>query len=285
MRIRSIKPEFWSHPILLRQTDEVRIGAIGLLNVADDEGYFLAEPAQIRSQLWGLDEDSTRARRVLARLTELGYIEVRESPTHGPIGLVVNFSKHQRVDRPSPSKIKTYFLDERSTNDRRKLDERSCPEQGAGSREQGAREHGSEGSAREPEAPNPDAPEQQDQEAEDERQRREIIGDDLFPDRQGLLEQRQPPVTGRAPTPEEDWRMRVSMEPWAQAIKRAGGKIGPGNWVQFEELVTRFKLDVVLRAVKTTPATDRWPDQVEATIQRTEQEAVARSNGHEVIIL
>ena len=110
--------------------------------------------------------------------------------------------------------------------------------------------------------------------------------EDLFPptDRQSLLEQRQPPVTERKPTDEEKWRMQVAMEPWAQAIKRAGGKIGPGNWVQFDEMVKRFELEPVLKATKATPAASRWPDAIEETIQRTDQSAVARSNGRKVVI-
>jgi hypothetical protein len=137
MRIRTIKPEFWSHPVMAAEADEVRLAAIGLLNYADDEGYFLASPAAIRAAIWAFDEDSTRARRVLDRLISVGWIVVAKHPTHGPVGFVVNFTKHQRVDRPSPSKLKCYFLDESSTNPRRALDEHSSLDQGSGNRDQG----------------------------------------------------------------------------------------------------------------------------------------------------
>jgi hypothetical protein len=109
MRIRTIKPEFWSHPVLSRLPDGGRLAAIGLLNLADDAGYFLADPALIRSALWPFDEDSSNARRALDDLSKAGYIEVRDSQTHGPIGLVVNFLKHQKIDRPSPSKLASYY--------------------------------------------------------------------------------------------------------------------------------------------------------------------------------
>ncbi len=135
MRIRTIKPEFWSHPILSRLPDETRLAAIGLLNIADDEGYLLADPKLIRSQLWPFDEDSTKARRTIAQLSEVLYLELREHPTHGTIGLIVNFTKHQRVDRPNPSKLKGYFLDDQSTIIRRTLDDHSLLEQGTGNRE------------------------------------------------------------------------------------------------------------------------------------------------------
>ena len=130
MRIRTIKPEFWSHPVLSAQEPVVRLGAIGLLNLADDEGYFLAAPALVRSALFPLD--STSARRVLATLSAVGYIEVKTHPTHGAVGVVINFTKHQRIDRPSPSKIKTYYD---STNTQRTLDDHSLLYQGSGIRE------------------------------------------------------------------------------------------------------------------------------------------------------
>ncbi len=152
MRIRTVKPEFWGHPVFARQPDDVRLAAIGLLNISDDEGYFLASPALIRSSLWPFDEDSTRARRVLATLTNEGWIEVREHLSHGPIGLVVNFTKHQRIDRPSLSKIKTYFLDEDSTSIRRALDDHSLLDQGSGIRDQGSRDQGIKGSKKHKEA-------------------------------------------------------------------------------------------------------------------------------------
>ena len=141
MRIRTVKPEFWSHPVLSKLSDEARLAAIGLLNLADDEGFFLAAAALVRSAFWPFDEDSMRARRVLDELSRVGYIEVQEHPTHGPVGVVVNFTKHQKVDRPSQSKIKTYFD---SSSVRRKLDESSLLYQGSGIRDQGRDQGASE---------------------------------------------------------------------------------------------------------------------------------------------
>lgn len=140
-RIRTVKPEFWSHPIMSKATDEARLAAIGLLNLADDEGYFLASPGIVRSFIWPHDEDSSRARRVLDELSRLGYVELREHPSQGPIGRVLAFVKHQRVDRANPSKLKDYFD---SPNDRRTLDEQSSTDQGSGIREGKGRDQGKE---------------------------------------------------------------------------------------------------------------------------------------------
>lgn len=116
MRIRTIKPSFWAHPVMARQTDTVRLLAIGLLNLADDDGYFLAHPNLIRSALWPFDDDSTNVQRALDTLSDKGYVCVKKHPEQGEIGLVVKFREHQRIDRPSPSTLKAYFLDEHSTN-------------------------------------------------------------------------------------------------------------------------------------------------------------------------
>lgn len=128
MRIRTIKPEFWSHPIMSRLPYDTRILALGLLNLADDEGYFDADPDFIRGSVL-FREDSSNVRRMLDELSRSGWIALSGTPER-PIGHVVNFRKHQRVDRPQLSRIKQYALVESSTNDRRTLDDQSTQEQG-----------------------------------------------------------------------------------------------------------------------------------------------------------
>ena len=109
MRIRTIKPEFWTHPVLSSLDDGARLLAIGLLNLADDEGYFLSHATLVRNALRPFDEDSSRTRRGLETLAKVGWIDLREHSEQGQIGKVVNFKKHQRIDRATPSKLVTYF--------------------------------------------------------------------------------------------------------------------------------------------------------------------------------
>jgi len=130
MRIRTIKPEFWQHPVMSRLPYDTRILALGLLNLADDEGYFNADADYIRGAVL-FREDSSNVRRMLDELSRSEWITLCGTPER-PIGRVVNFRKHQRVDRPQPSRLKQYALDESSTNDRRPLDDRSTQEQGTG---------------------------------------------------------------------------------------------------------------------------------------------------------
>src|SRR5574343_543915 len=115
-----------------RLPGDVQALALGLLNHADDEGYFLADPAVVRSALRPFDDTATGVRKGLEELVRAGWVEVRTHPTHGNIGLVVNFPKHQRIDRKNESNLKQYYdlapFDERSTNARRTLDESSLLE-------------------------------------------------------------------------------------------------------------------------------------------------------------
>jgi len=130
MRIRTIKPEFWQHPVMSRLPYDTRILALGLLNLADDEGYFSADADYIRGAVL-FREDSSNVRRMLDELSRSEWITLGGAPER-PIGRVVNFRKHQRVDRPQPSRLKQYALDESSTNDRRPLDDESTQDQGTG---------------------------------------------------------------------------------------------------------------------------------------------------------
>lgn len=135
-RIRTIKPEFWSHPILGKQDDSTKLMAISLLNYADDEGYFHAEPNLIRGFCRPFDDNSTITRRCLENLSKIGYISICENENYGPIGKVEKFLDHQKIDRPNASKLKDYY----STNARRTLDERSTEERkGKGKEKEGNR--------------------------------------------------------------------------------------------------------------------------------------------------
>lgn len=125
MRIRTIKPEFWVHPVMAKLDDSIKLLAIGLLNYSDDEGYFFAEENLVRSALRPFDDDSTIVRASLKILEKIGYIEVKESASHGVLGRVVNFTNHQRVDRPKSSHIKDLY---NSSNDLRLIDDQSLLE-------------------------------------------------------------------------------------------------------------------------------------------------------------
>jgi len=130
-RIRTIKPEFWSHPLIGKQDDATKLMAISLLNFADDEGFFHAEPNLVRGFCRPFDDNSTITRRCLDNLSKINYISICENENYGPIGKIEKFLDHQRIDRPNDSKLKDYY----STNNRRTIDEQSTLERKGKGRE------------------------------------------------------------------------------------------------------------------------------------------------------
>lgn len=125
-RIRTLKPEYWSHRIMGRLNDTAKCMAIALLNFADDKGFFHADPILVRNFCRPFDDDSTITRRTLDELSRSGWIEIADSDNfEGGVGRIINFTEHQRIDRPNPSKIERYFD---STKIRRVLDDQSTPE-------------------------------------------------------------------------------------------------------------------------------------------------------------
>ena len=114
MRIRTIKPEFWTHPVMGRLSSDAKVIAIGLLNMADDEGYFVADPGVVKGAIvpydipGSLPECSMNVPGILQELSKKGWIRICQHPEQGDIGQVVNFQKHQSISHPKASKLKVY---------------------------------------------------------------------------------------------------------------------------------------------------------------------------------
>lgn len=126
MRIRTIKPEFWANEKMSAMPDAARLLALGLLNYSDDEGYFWANEKMIRGALRPFDDDSTIIRRSLAQLASIGYLMIGKTDDGRECGVIVNFAKHQKIDRPKPSEIKGLAsFDDQSSIIRRGLDDQS----------------------------------------------------------------------------------------------------------------------------------------------------------------
>lgn len=106
MRIRTIKPEFWLHEGLCALPEFTRLLAIALLNWADDEGYFMANPAILRGSLFPFLDDSKKIPRGLQELSRVGWIDLGKDTQDRDVGRIRNFAKHQRVDKPRSSEIK-----------------------------------------------------------------------------------------------------------------------------------------------------------------------------------
>jgi hypothetical protein len=118
-RIRTIKPEFWTDERIGSITPIARLLFIGLWNFADDYGNVQNSPKQIKAQVFPFDNLSVEP--MLIELIENALLVEYEVDSRKYLH-IKNFSKHQRVDRPSNPSLPLY---EGSTNTRRVLDESS----------------------------------------------------------------------------------------------------------------------------------------------------------------
>jgi len=106
MRIRTIKPEFWLNEELSEVSEPALLVAVALLNWADDEGYFKANPDLIKGQLFPIRDLSMSIHGALMELSSVGYIKLCRGSDGRDYGLLPTFTEHQVISRPKSSKIK-----------------------------------------------------------------------------------------------------------------------------------------------------------------------------------
>lgn len=128
-RIRSLKPEFWTDEKLAGLPREIRHTFIGVISAcADDVGRFKANPRLVKAAVYPLDDELT-APIVGAELEQLAAIGVLQLYTVNgeQYGHVVNWSKHQKIDKATKSRLPEppgevpVTFDECSSNPRRTL--------------------------------------------------------------------------------------------------------------------------------------------------------------------
>lgn len=101
-RIRSIKPEVMSDPKAARLSDAAWRLWVCMWCLADDAGRLQADPDWLNAQVfWAKPRD---IEDLLDELSARGRIILYESSTNERLCQVTNFNKHQRIDKPSPSK-------------------------------------------------------------------------------------------------------------------------------------------------------------------------------------
>lgn len=105
-RIRTIKPEFWTDEKVGELKRDERLLFLGLLNLADDEGIVKATPAFIKGQIFAYDEDLSIA-DVKVWLDALVSCKMLVPFDHNSekFFLIRTFKAHQKINRPTPSKI------------------------------------------------------------------------------------------------------------------------------------------------------------------------------------
>ncbi|MGW5636667.1 HNH endonuclease [Streptomyces sp. NPDC003832] len=107
-RIRTVKPEFWEDELLGVVPRDARLLFIATFNMADDEGILRWTPAYIKAQAFIYDDDLTVADvgKLMQCLTDTGLIfPYIGGAARQQMAVVVNFRKHQKINRPQKSKL------------------------------------------------------------------------------------------------------------------------------------------------------------------------------------
>lgn len=158
-RIRSLKPDLWNDEALGSCAPFAILLFIGLISQADDAGRLRAHPSRLRATLFPFREE-INARKVTDALIELQqarviYLYTVDGEQYAALR---SWSKHQRVDRPSPSDLPAPPAD--STNGR---EGSTTPREGStiarpGEKRRGEEGSGAEGSRTREHSPLPDLP-------------------------------------------------------------------------------------------------------------------------------
>lgn len=109
MRIRSIKPSFWSHRMHRRLSDFDALLALALLSFADDEGRFVRCYTTMRAFLFThRQKTDADLEASLKKLAEVEWLTLYEGVVDGerlPIGCITKFRDHQVINKPAPSHL------------------------------------------------------------------------------------------------------------------------------------------------------------------------------------
>jgi hypothetical protein len=168
MRIRTIKPEFFTHDGIFEAEEEtglpLRLAYIGLWCAADREGRFRWEPRRLRVQI--LPYDDVDFSRVLDALTTRGFI-VRYASDGREFGVIPSFPRHQIInnrERESelPEPLSINIIDACPTRDSREPHAGKAEGKGREGNMEGNKEQGKEGDgSATPPAPVPEKPKRQ----------------------------------------------------------------------------------------------------------------------------
>lgn len=97
-RIRTIKPEFWSDEKMSELSAIDRLVFLGLIGMADDYGRLHDNIKVIDAFIF--PNSSETVRESVANLSRIGRIRRGNASNGAKVIEIVNWSKHQRVDKP-----------------------------------------------------------------------------------------------------------------------------------------------------------------------------------------
>ncbi|MFB7461244.1 HNH endonuclease [Streptomyces sp. NPDC056188] len=107
-RIRTVKPEFWEDEVVGLLPRDARLLFISTFNMADDEGLLRWTPSYIKANTFMYDDDISvgRTQELMQALTSAGLIfPYVGGVARQQMAMIVNFRKHQKINRPQKSKL------------------------------------------------------------------------------------------------------------------------------------------------------------------------------------
>ncbi|MEC4016031.1 HNH endonuclease [Streptomyces sp. H27-D2] len=117
-RIRTVKPEFWEDEVLGLLPRDARLLFVATFNMADDEGLLRWTPAYIKAQAFMYDDDLAvpDVAKLMQQLADAGLIfPFVGGVARQQMACVVNFRKHQKINRPQKSKMPAPSLQNATT--------------------------------------------------------------------------------------------------------------------------------------------------------------------------
>jgi hypothetical protein len=110
-RIRTIKPEFPHSESMGKISRDARLAFILMWTIADDSGRLRGNSRMLASLLFPYDEDAGKKIDTwIAELHEQGCV-IRYKAENSEYIQIKKWTEHQRIDKPSPSKIPAFEED------------------------------------------------------------------------------------------------------------------------------------------------------------------------------
>jgi hypothetical protein len=106
-RIRSVKPEFWEDEKVGNLSPLARLLFLGSWNLADDEGVLRWTADYLNASLFMYDGLTVaRVSKLMREVVSAGLIfPYLGGVGHQQLAYVINFRRHQRINRPQPGKF------------------------------------------------------------------------------------------------------------------------------------------------------------------------------------
>lgn len=107
-RIRTIKPDFWESETIASLSRDARLLFLCTLNLADDEGLLRWTAPYLKAAAFMYDDDmfTESVSELMHELVNASLIQpYKGGKLNAVYGWIVSFHEHQKINRPTPSKL------------------------------------------------------------------------------------------------------------------------------------------------------------------------------------